>query len=130
MQQALEFAELAAEEFPSSSSRLITALRERLEQPVQEPVAVVSGYYGGQCVILPTNPAMLFNSGTALYTTPPRREWVSLTVDEIVDAKIESVISFRKHDARIRGQQFTAADDPYWHFARAIEAKLREKNHG
>lgn len=38
---------------------------------VQEPVAVVSGYYGGQCVVLPTNPARLFNSGTAFYTTPP-----------------------------------------------------------
>ena len=37
----------------------------------QEPVAVVSGYYGGQCVVLPTNPAMLFNSGTAFYTSPP-----------------------------------------------------------
>jgi hypothetical protein len=39
--------------------------------PVQEPVAVVSGYYGGQCVVLPTNPARLFNAGTAFYTTPP-----------------------------------------------------------
>lgn len=39
-----------------------------------EPVAVVSGYYGGQCVVLPTNPARLFNSGTAFYTTPPQRK--------------------------------------------------------
>lgn len=37
----------------------------------QEPVAVVSGYYGGQCVILPTDPARIFNSNTALYTSPP-----------------------------------------------------------
>lgn len=36
--------------------------------PVQEPVAVVSGYYGGQCVILPIDPARIFNSNTALYT--------------------------------------------------------------
>ena len=47
------------------------------EQPAQqsaepvEPVAVVSGYYGGQCVILPTDPARIFNSNTALYTSPP-----------------------------------------------------------
>lgn len=48
----------------------ITALREALaEQPAdQEPVAVVSGYYGGQCVILPIDPARIFNSNTALYT--------------------------------------------------------------
>ena len=39
------------------------------EQPAQqEPVAVVSGYYGGQCVILPIDPARIFNSNTALYT--------------------------------------------------------------
>lgn len=52
--------------------KAITALREALaEQPAQqEPVAVVSGYYGGQCVILPINPARIFNSNTALYTTP------------------------------------------------------------
>ena len=37
----------------------------------QEPVAVVSGYYGGQCVILPIDPARIFNSNTALYTSPP-----------------------------------------------------------
>jgi len=43
----------------------------RETETVQEPVAVVSGYYGGQCVVLPTNPARLFSSGTAFYTTPP-----------------------------------------------------------
>ena len=37
----------------------------------QEPVAVVSGYYGGQCVILPIDPARIFNSNTPLYTSPP-----------------------------------------------------------
>lgn len=61
----------------------ITALREALadigfpisEQPAQqEPVAVVSGYYGGQCVILPIDPARIFNSNTALYTSPPAQQ--------------------------------------------------------
>ena len=41
------------------------------EQPSQqEPVAIVSGYYGGQCVILPIDPARIFNSNTPLYTSP------------------------------------------------------------
>ena len=41
------------------------------EQPAhQEPVAVVSGYYGGQCVILPIDPARIYNSNTFLYTSP------------------------------------------------------------
>lgn len=42
---------------------------DAIEKPAQqEPVAVVSGYYGGQCVILPIDPARIFNSNTALYT--------------------------------------------------------------
>lgn len=49
-------------------ARLKNALAEQPAQ--QEPVAVVSGYYGGQCVILPINPARIFNSNTALYTSP------------------------------------------------------------
>jgi hypothetical protein len=83
---------------------------------VQEPVAIVSGYYGGQCVILPTEPARLFNSGTAFYTTPPaapvqelvcvcgavwqgqelvetpadQRQWVGLTDEEIDQGLLRS----------------------------------------
>lgn len=84
----------------------ITALRKALaEQPAQqqEPVAVVSGYYGGQCIILPIDPARIFNSNTALYISPPpcptcealartvmldqtshdaQRQWVGLTEEE------------------------------------------------
>jgi len=42
---------------------------DAIEKPAQqEPAAVVSGYYGGQCVILPIDPARIFNSNTALYT--------------------------------------------------------------
>lgn len=49
----------------------ITALRTAIEAAEkQEPVAVVSGYYGGQCVIQPLNPARVFNSGTAFYAAP------------------------------------------------------------
>ena len=49
---------------------------DAIEKPAQqiakrvEPVAVVSGYYGGQCVILPIDPARIFNSNTPLYTAP------------------------------------------------------------
>ena len=56
------------------------AIREEWEgfnweaQLEQAPVAVVSGYYSGQCVILPTDPARIFNSNTPLYTAPPQRE--------------------------------------------------------
>jgi hypothetical protein len=79
---------------------------------VQEPVAVVSGYYGGRCVILPINPARLFNSGTALYTTT-QRPWVGLTGPETVEIWIQ-----------VDGELSGGAD----RFARAIETKLKEKN--
>ena len=93
----------------SLESKAITAIREALaEQPAQqqEPVAVVSGYYGGQCVILPTNPARLFNSGTALYTSPPAsKPWVGLTDEDLAGCDDEELKQAR-----------------YW------EAKLKEKN--
>jgi len=48
-----------------------------------------------------------------LYTTPPQRTWVGLT-----DVEISNVIAYT-----------TAGDQPYSHrIARAIEAKLKEKN--
>jgi hypothetical protein len=52
-----------------------------------------------------------------LYTAPPKREWVGLTdeeVSEIIDQEIG----------------FNSCWGPEEAFARAIEAKLREKNHG
>lgn len=75
--EALELEDMACryekDPTPEHIAKSITALREALaEQPAQqEPVAVVSGYYGGQCVILPIDPARIFNSNTALYTSPP-----------------------------------------------------------
>jgi hypothetical protein len=93
---------------------------------VQEPVAVVSGYYGGQCVVLPTNPARLFNSGTAFYTAPQPvpvktyhdgkpwpvqpKPWVGLTDEEFIDL-CEDACNFGTGS-----------------LIRHIEAKLKEKN--
>jgi imidazole glycerol phosphate synthase subunit HisF len=110
----------------------IQAAREYLQKPAQqEPVAVVSGYYGGQCVILPIDPARIYNSNTPLYTSPPpcptcealsrtvmldqtshdaQRQWVGLT-DEEID---------KTHETRVW--------DARRSYARAIEAKLKEKN--
>jgi hypothetical protein len=46
-------------------------IKQALAAPVQEPVAFVTGYHGGNCVVAPTNPARLFNAGTAFYTALP-----------------------------------------------------------
>ncbi len=70
--EAFEYIEHNYMSLPAPATKAITALREALaEQPAQqEPAAVVSGYYGGQCVILPIDPARIFNSNTPLYTAP------------------------------------------------------------
>ena len=55
------------------------------------------------------------NEGVAFYTHPPKREWVGLTDDE-VSKIIDDVIGFN------------SCWGPETEFARAIEAKLKEKN--
>jgi hypothetical protein len=87
MKLALEFVEYHSKYWNGEGQHpqeIATALREALaEQPhEQEPVAIVSGYYGGQCVILPIDPARIFNSNTALYTSPPAQR-KPLSDDEI-----------------------------------------------
>jgi hypothetical protein len=47
------------------------ALKEIERLKAAAPVAVVTGYHGGNCVVLPTDPARVFNTGTAFYTTQP-----------------------------------------------------------
>lgn len=85
--------------------KAVTALKQALEQPEPEPVAVVSGYFGGKCVVLPTDPARIFNSGIAFYTHPPKRK--PLTDEEIILIVAECASSHQHTDI---------------HFARAIEA--------
>lgn len=105
------------------------ALRERLAQPErthwegceevhpecrkQEPIAWVTGWHDGHCVIRAVDPALMLPIGAALYTAPQRREWVGLTEEEIKALPQW----FPSHE--------TAAVLP---LIRAIEAKLREKN--
>ena len=76
------------------------ALRARLAQPEPEPVAWMHDSHVG------------FN--VPLYTAPPQREWKGLTDDEI-DELAEANLDFNWKDG---------VED----FARAIEAKLKEKN--
>ena len=99
----------------------IAAIREALAQPEQEPeqepVAVVTSETGAPITMSwwhePALPV-----GTKLYTTPSRREWQGLTHDEIRAAyRAVSEIEWAL------GGMGDATP-----FARAIEAKLREKN--
>jgi len=112
MKQALE----ALESDPISHAGLvsrkqaITALRQALEEK-QEPVMWLKTWSDGSLSVLKTKShAFADHELEPLYTAPPKREWVGLTPYEIQE------IHFK---------------NPHWgDFACAIEAKLKEKNHG
>ena len=106
MKQALE----ALESDPVSHAGLvnrkqaITALRQALETEKQEPVGHEPGPTAWQCQC--GKPYTL----TCISSKPPKKEWVGLTPYEI--------------------QEIHSGNQHWGNFACAIEAKLKEKNHG
>ena len=85
------------------------------DQPAQqEPVAWMHTTGTGHVYFRKKPQDKVFNP-QPVFTSPPKREWVGLT-----DEEIKSVCYSRDWTA-------TWTDTT---FARAIEAKLREKNHG
>jgi len=61
-------------------------MEERNERSSVEPVAYVTGFHGGHCVIQPTDPAVVLPVGTALYRAPA--ECMRMTdeeMDEVVN---------------------------------------------
>ena len=96
---------LKAQLFLKAAARVF---KEALAQPEQEPVAVVNGAYANR-IEWKCTPKFFPADGTNLYTTPPQRTWVGLTDEEIIKCT------------------------PTWggtveEVARAVEAKLKEKN--
>ena len=77
----------------------------------QKPVAYITGFYKGHCVIQPTDPAVVLPVGTALYRAP--REWVGLTDEEV---------SYCRYAATFCDELDTA------YMAELIEQDLKEKN--
>lgn len=97
----------------------ITALREALDEPKQEPVAYINAvddWAGFPKLIISDKPKEGFKP---VYFAPPRRQWVGLTDEEIYGEG--------------NNHEKVAKDGSGWFdrgsFARAISAKLKEKNH-
>ena len=92
----------------------ITALRQTLEQPEHEPVAWMQAdqpeLYVKECK------DEMRGYTIPLYAAPPRREWVGLTDKEV--SRIEN-----KYTAYRQIPEGSVRE-----FARAIEAKLKDKN--
>jgi hypothetical protein len=80
-------------------------LRTRLAQPEPEPVAWMHSLTGGGWQVVPEKK---YPTDRPLYTAPPQRDWQGLTDEEryLGDARSEEEIEY----------------------AKAIEAKLKEKN--
>lgn len=74
-----------------------------------QPVAIVTGYYGGRLTITPYNLSAILPTGLALYTAPLPRQ-------PLTDEEIKAVIATIDPD-----EQYMSA--ALRQFARAIEAK-------
>ena len=79
---------------------------------MDDPIARVTGYVDGHCVIEPLYRATVLPTGMALYVAA--KKWVGLT-----DEEIDNLIPYCYHD-------FERTE--YEEVIRAVEAKLREKN--
>ena len=94
------------------------AIKEALAQPEQEPVGeIVDAIEGAfKCSFTKMLPV-----GTKLYTTPPQHTWIGLTDKEIEE--IWKIAMFTDY-----GIGAELSNQPFVHYARAIEAKLKERN--
>ena len=132
-QQALEALEDHAKQYPHMQKGYtvdaITALKAALEQPEQEqaePVAWMVYTLDGKSVCVTDNPADFAEGHRALplYTHPPRREWQSLTEEEIRKLTFHNQRTLWPRPDR---SDVRATAIP---FARAVEQALKERNNG
>ena len=99
----------------------IASLQAAMEQPEQEPVAWMVYTLDGNSVCVTDDPADFTDGHRALplYTHPPRRAWRGLTEEEVNDC------------IKYPGRSLFARDGTTsQRIARAVEAALKEKNHG
>ena len=97
-------------------SQLTPSTNSVVTQTEQEPVAWANSFdLQNFDMKVRTGPDL--HHTVPLYTAPPKREWVGLTDEEV---------------SEIIGKEigFNSCFGPEEAFARAIEAKLKEKNHG
>jgi hypothetical protein len=99
----------------------ITAIKEALAQPEQEPVAWGMEQSDGEIldVITPEEHARVEGGYTVPLYRHPQRTWVGLT-----DGEIEVIEALKAPPVH---PDFIDCDD-WMDFARAIETKLKEKN--
>jgi hypothetical protein len=97
----------------------ITAIQEALAQPEQEPVAYLCENAVGHKYFRWKKPSSEYKP-VALYTTPQKRPWVGLT-----DAEWSNLYEAHHDKYNLPKQGSPDGMD----YERAIEAKLKERNH-
>jgi hypothetical protein len=113
----------------AARSAAITALRAALAQQEQEPYCYIYEYDSAFGLHREFYPGPYNDRRpdrtVPVYTTPPRREWQGLTEEQVIDAVREADLDWQ--------QGWTLEESEpnrYTQLARAIEAKLKERNHG
>ena len=82
---------------------LFQAAYDAAPEVQQEPVARVTGYFGGRLVIEPLNPAAVFLKDTALYIFPPDAQAEIAKRDERIAKLLRAVADH----VTVRGEQST-----------------------
>ena len=98
---------------------------DKLQEPAQEPVAYVTGVYGGRFTYEPLNRAIVLPTGMALYATPQHTAtWVGLT-----DADIERIklMTYEK-ETNADGEEQEAVNIDW--LIKTTEHFCKEKNNG
>jgi hypothetical protein len=124
LRKAAEMALEALERYGGVDQRACDAeeaLRQALETE-QEPVATVTSESGNPNLSMSWWHEPALPVGTKIYTSPPKREWVGLTADEIWKCNKASGSAVEFH---ICYEHQNVLD-----FAESIEEKLKEKNGG
>ena len=121
LEQVLEALELHAKQYPHMQKGYtvdaITAVRERLAQPEQEPVAWLSTDSIGERYLWFSKP-LDNDKAQPLYTAPQKREWQGLTENEMK----------KLADTHLKYQPESYEVSGVFDLIRAVEAKLKEKN--
>jgi hypothetical protein len=95
------------------------------KEPEQEPVAWMDDYNACKCS---DNETRCFSDRVfrmmQKYTAPPKREWVGLTDEEILDVNMSTVIKV------IDDPIVCDTDHNIIQLCKAIEARLKDKNNG
>ena len=144
MKQALEALESTYKVFHEDEeiADAITSLRQAIateeSSATQEPIARVTGVYGGRFIVKPLNPAMVLPTNMALYAEPQPKQEPAIDNQDLTIAYMSGFHDGKKAERRQRSDRWVGLTDEEFDYcvnlkvpeaiAEETEAKLKEKN--